>query len=645
MATSQTNYYIGPPANRVARANPASAALAGPINHPLITVDGLEVTQVIQNMNHDVPLIAGKPTIVRAYLSTSDAHPWNLEGKLLVTPMGPTGPLSTPVVVPSLLNGFVDPAENTLLRLKRENLNRSITFRLPESLLAAGTYLIQLLKVFPVGDESLGVFPPSTERTIQLINSPPMRVHVVGMRYRTATGGPTFTPMALDFNLLRSWLLRAYPVSDVFWTQTVVDYPNNTDTFDPTADDSVDPVNAFLSTIRADDVLNGTDKRTHYYGFVSDGGGFMRGKATGIPGSPDPTIVASGPTGPSGGWDTDGSYGDWYGGHELGHTYGRSHAPFCGAGGGLPYPFPAGQLSTNDGAFVGFDVGDPLLGIPMAALPGVTWHDVMTYCDFQWLSSFTYNGIRDRLVATEALSAGPPAPPSGGTGGAATGGAVMALPSTIHVVAQVNRTKGTGKFLQVNPSASAINQAKNETVQYTLRALKADGTKIQEFSVGYRPYACKMDNEDESGSVDVVIPNGPDYAALELLDGAKVLDRFAAGGTPAIPKNIRSGTATGGPVVAAAAAPQQHGPTIKWDAPAAAAGLALGAGSPEKYKVQVSLDAGKTWKTIGLGLTSPNITLDQEMIAGATEVQVKVTSSNGFQSQSTTQKFSPTDLK
>ena len=31
----------------------------------------------------------------------------------------------------------------------------------------------------------------------------------------------------------------------------------------------------------------------------------------------------------------------------------RLHAEFCGATGGGPYPFPNGQLSPNDGSFVG----------------------------------------------------------------------------------------------------------------------------------------------------------------------------------------------------------------------------------------------------------------------------------------------------
>jgi hypothetical protein len=35
----------------------------------------------------------------------------------------------------------------------------------------------------------------------------------------------------------------------------------------------------------------------------------------------------------------------------------------------------------------------------MTALPGQGWHDVMTYCNFQWLSPYTYRGILDRLIA------------------------------------------------------------------------------------------------------------------------------------------------------------------------------------------------------------------------------------------------------
>ena len=35
------------------------------------------------------------------------------------------------------------------------------------------------------------------------------------------------------------------------------------------------------------------------------------------------------------------------------------------------------------------------------------WHDVMTYCDQQWISKYTYDGIFDRLAA-EGVQFAPP---------------------------------------------------------------------------------------------------------------------------------------------------------------------------------------------------------------------------------------------
>jgi hypothetical protein len=180
----------------------------------------------------------------------------------------------------------------------------------------------------------------------------------------------------------------------VISSQTIVDAT-------PTPPFSSGQINAQVAAIRALDMAAGADKRTHYYGFVSDGGFFMRGSAA-VPATPDPSAVGSGPTGPmTWGWDFDGSYGDWYGGHELGHTFGRKHPGFCNETQDdlQNYPFANGQLGGSDQGFTGFDVGDPAHGLPMTALPGTKWRDVMTYCNYQWLSPYTYRGIRTRLVA------------------------------------------------------------------------------------------------------------------------------------------------------------------------------------------------------------------------------------------------------
>ena len=120
--------------------------------------------------------------------------------------------------------------------------------------------------------------------------------------------------------------------------------------------------------------------------------GLCAAKPLGIPGT-----IAAGPSGPGDwGWDFDGSYNDWYGGHEIGHTRGRSHAEFCGAGGGAAYPYPGGRISpvlTGNGAIYGFDITTRAIYPP-------SWTDVMTYCANEWVSDFTYEGIRSYLVGT-----------------------------------------------------------------------------------------------------------------------------------------------------------------------------------------------------------------------------------------------------
>jgi hypothetical protein len=123
--------------------------------------------------------------------------------------------------------------------------------------------------------------------------------------------------------------------------------------------------------------------------------------------------VSSGPAG-SGtwGWDTDGSYADWYAGHEIGHTLNRSH-PYkgsqedtgvCGQGtddGALDtgYPYLDGRLSSIPATNWGFDVGDGAFNIPIQLYPGALWFDVMTYCGHLWLSDYTYDGMYSYMVA------------------------------------------------------------------------------------------------------------------------------------------------------------------------------------------------------------------------------------------------------
>lgn len=652
----------------------AGPEAGGPI---LLTCDGVEVTQAIQDMPHSVALVAEKRTIARVYLSTGGTAPVTVNGVLRVRKVGSIG-LGT--AVRALAPVTLDPALTGNLRAKRENETRSLNFILPRQVLKAGQWEVRLSSLFrPVPHKVIAV-PAGAKRTVTFVASPPLRVRIIGIRYRSGT--QTVAPGALDFTLIQSWLGRAYPVASVDWSQVTVDGP------DPWPFDAP-AMNAFVRGLRAIDVAGGVDGRTHYYGLVADNGGsnFMRGLASGIPATADPTTVASGPCGGSDfGWDHDGSYGDWYTGHELGHTFGRFHAEFCGAGGGAAYPFPNGQLSGPDGAFVGFDVGDIGNGLPPRALPGTTSHDLMSYCDNQWVSSFTYGGIRTRLVAEEGLAGAPLRARGRGTAARRTSARGGAMPAggTIHVVATLNATQGTGQLRHVTPiAASAAGQAplaKGGARGATrgagghdarLRVFGAGDKLLGEYPAPWIQDSCRDEGDDDTGSIDVFVPGASSATKLELVFNGAVVDTFTPAPTPKAVSNIRSSAPTRGARTRGGAARTAGGPgaadedddgdpVLTWT-PAAApatrgsrrsrgatrggpAAAAEAPGADTQYTVQVSVDGGTTWQTVGYALKEPTVRIDRTVLGDAATVKVRITATSGFKSVTTEKTMKASDL-
>jgi hypothetical protein len=658
------------------------ADLAGPdAGGPILLLcDGVEVTQAIQDMAHSVPLVAQKRTVARVYLGIAGPDPITVSGVIRVRRVGSSG-LGTAIRAQAPLT--IDPALNGNLRAKRESEARSLNFILPRQVLTAGQWEVRLSSLNRVQPHRALVVPIGASRTITFAASPPLRVRLVGIRYQS--GAASVTPTALDFTLIQSWLGRAYPAPAVEWSQVTVDGPSAWPFQAPA-------INAFLRGLRTTDVAGGLDARTHYYGLVADNNAanFMRGLASGIPTTADPSTVASGPCGGSTfGWDTDGSYGDWYTGHELGHTFGRFHAEFCGAGGGAPYPFTDGQLSNADGAFVGFDVGDIANGLPLRALPGTAWHDVMSYCVNQWISSFTYTGIRTRLIAEDMLLAGPagagaPLPAARKRAGARrASGRGGAMPSgTIHVVATLNVTQRTGELRHVTPVAAippgqtalasgrprrrATARGTAPAPAVVLRAFGKADTLIAEFVAPFIPDACRDAGDDVTGSIDAFVPGASAATRLELvLDGA-VVDTFASGAAapPAVASIRGSAPARprrSGPARASAraggaeAADTDADPVLSWTlaAPAgrgarkAARGAAratTAGGAATRYTVQVSVDGGATWQTVGYGLTEPQVRIDRSVLGDADTVKVRVTATTGFKSVATEKTMKASEL-
>jgi hypothetical protein len=409
-------------------------------------------------------------------------------------------------------------------------------------------------------------------------------------------------------------------VADVVWSSGTIDANMQGPNF--TAGD----INAQLAAIRAQDVAAGVDKRTHYYGMVADGGFFMRGFAAGIPGQPDPSVVASGPTGPnSWGWDFDGSYGDWYGGHELGHTFGRFHlGSGCGESSDDPnYPYIFGQLANYDAGCVGFDVGDAALGIAIAAYPGTAWHDVMTYCNNQWLSDYTYNRIRTRLAAEDILPAGPVLAHLPVEVGVASGRPDQRVPeipaveaeragrTLIHVVATVNLTRRQGKIEYVNPLSAGDAYGLKPGSQVQIRVLSADETLLREYPVEVKLNSELGPEDDKEGLIDAALAVDPAARVVQLAIAGGIADTFRAAA------QAPSGDLSSRVKVEKAAVhlSWQPGPTVD---------------AKHTYTIQASTDGGQTWYTLGVGLTEPSIQIHKGQFEAGLEVRLRVLATDGF---------------
>ncbi len=547
---------------------------AGPPPGPDMHVDAIEVTQAIQDLNNSVDLVAGKRTYVRVHVNS----PANV-ADVYATVSGKRGLVTlAPILSPG------NPGGDITVRTSpdRGQINDSFWFELPSGWTAAGN-----LSLTAKLDPNNAKFDPNQSNntrtvTVNFRSTPPLRLRLVDVQY--TVGGTTYLAATSHLDALESWLRRAYPTHSLPVARQTFVYPSS-------GLPNVDTLHGWLAIIKLFRVLfSGEDSRVVYYGVVDDGGGFMRGKSAGIP-----STVAAGPTGTGNwGWDYDGSYGDWYGGHEIGHTRGRYHAEFCGAGDGVAYPYQNGRISpdlTGNGAIYGFD-------ITTRAIYGPNWKDVMTYCNNQWVSDFTYEGIRNYLVGIGAQTAQPQS---------------VTASDFLIVVGMADLDSHTASLESVYKISQDATVPLPQAGDWTIALLNNSNQDLATYSFAPDELSDAEESPGRPAVIGEIVPWATGAVKVEIrYQGTVVATRSASAHAPSVTITAPAGGTTlpGGPF------------NLTWT------GSDLD-GDALTYSVLYSNDSGSTWQTLATELNVTQLALNTDQLPGGSGL-LRVLASDGL---------------
>jgi len=597
----------------------------------------LEVTQSIQDTSNSVPLVANKRTFVRGEVIsnqtrgpvTARLRGWR-SGASLGPPLLPMNPGASIVA-------YLTPS--------RGNLNDSFLWELPATWTTAGT-ISMTADLNPYhnpsesdyGDNSLSLGPLSFQ-TVR-----PLQIRLYDVRY-TDSDRTLVTSSTFDQRMLESWLRREYPISALSSTRRSVQVMGFDNMLVTDIGHAAGWVNGLMDQQRH--LFAGDDPGWLYVGQVGPAGGFMRGITPWMPAWTTAAPTGGTPFCPSGGpcFDNDGSFGDWYGAHEIGHALGRPHVGrnFANIGCGADwyffqaeYPYdtaiiggPSHPFNETD-RFFGFDAGDASLSLPMQVVPN-TWTDNMSYCSYEWISDWTYNALRTYInSAFPALSAAGPsaaahAQPAGPAAPTITGDYLF-----VHAGILTTTNTATIDLISRLPEVGSVSPL--AAGGYELRLFNGANTLLTTY-----PVSPAMGSEGGSGlilSQIVTFTAGTRRVALFSTAAGHEIASVPVSAHAPVVSNVQH---TGGFILPAS------GPvTVSWDA-SDADGDAL------RYDLQYSYSGSAgPWRTLVTGLSAKNATVDaadlESTFHGALDGFFRVVANDGINTGSnTSEKFSVAD--
>ena len=160
----------------------SAALLASPASAQTVKVSAIEVNQSVQSLKGDIPIIAGRPALVRVYLTTTGTTQISdVTGQLLIESADITTPHRVDALKPVLILPDAEFAKQK--STIRHDLVHTLTFPLPAAMLRGASLTLGVDVVRdnqPVACENCSKF-----LEVPLVVVPELRVKLVGLRYAT----------------------------------------------------------------------------------------------------------------------------------------------------------------------------------------------------------------------------------------------------------------------------------------------------------------------------------------------------------------------------------------------------------------------------------------------------------------------------